>query len=1057
MNVKLVYPFATVFTKLLCWACLSLALIPILEAQIIHFPTASVLMRCDLEVTTTSFMQSCDGAEVCLQIEGGTAPYNIIFSNDDGTNPSPTEDLTICFPNLAPGNYSVKVTDAADCSQDLTINIPAVDYYIPADIEQVSCHGAGDGAIDLNIEIDLAPLYYSWEGPDGFTAETEDIDQLEAGVYAVSISTTDEVCVGIGSWVISEPEPIQIDIRLEQPECGQPNGCVYVSGGTAPYYVWVFDQVPDIYAESSTGTISDWSDLDPALGIPYDPNSTDGPAFCAEDVADGVYYVFVVDRHFCYAWERVEIEGNTPFRREVEVRQGGCGSTQAGSICFKIDGDTGPYATTVYPSVTDEAIIGDNGCFDNLARGVYELRTVDANGCVLVERFEINSPGDVEAKLEITSAACSAQVDACLYVEGGEQPYRIFVWYWPNAPFAEPQISLNADGEPLADGNVPTNDLDFGPSTSPANYRRCVEDITPGYYVIVVLDSNGCYDVIRTQTPSGTGLTLRTAVQDARCYGNTDGSVELKIDGGVAPYAIAISPNDYQIIDTDYILIDDLSAGTYQIKVEDRQGCSARTEVTIGEPSHIEANFEITSPTCAGQVDGCLTVYGGTFPYNIWVWRWDNITTVEPQVVFDDNGNPRIVDAIPTDQMDFGPNTAGVYRRCAEDIPAGHYIVLVVDAQRCYQLLRVTIPPANNGLELGYEVQPAGCNGEADGLIRMKISGGTPPYSITRWDGITQILDGNEITFEGLAAGTYSIKVEDANGCTEGITAEVPGGEGLETVLEFDPYGSYACVEVLNSTAPYAYQWWDLSSNASVGDESCVEDLNAGAYWVEVKDQGGCSAIDVFFIDERICQGGHARVSPAAIRSGSTTTFYLNDHHGDAIQWQFRTRNTDWLNIPGAMSETYQTPPMYAGSDRVVQVRALVVCANGDVEYSSTAEFKIYGHVALARLSVGLQQDRSLFDPNLQLAAQRILSSEKALQTVAVFPTISSSFVQVQFPVELAVPAKIWISDSTGKVLRKMTSNDLLTEVDVSSLLSGIYFLKIQYNEQLEVQRVVVP
>ncbi len=321
MKSKFVPIVKGLLTKFIVWSCLLSSFPSLLQGQLIHLPTSTILRSCDLEVTTTSLWQTCDGTEVCIHIEGGTPPYSIRFMNDNN-NPNPTEELDVCFQNVEPGNYTLKVEDEAGCVEELSIEIPAVDYQIPAQEQHISCHGAADGGIDLQIEIDLAPLYFKWEGPDGFTADTEDIEGLAAGIYSVSISTTDDLCVGIGAWVIREPEPINIDVRLEQPECGPPDGCVYVSGGTAPYYIWVFDQVPDPYAESASGTITDWSDLDPSLGIPYDPTAAGEPAFCAEDVANGVYYIFVVDLHFCYQWKRVEIEANSGFERVVEVDSG---------------------------------------------------------------------------------------------------------------------------------------------------------------------------------------------------------------------------------------------------------------------------------------------------------------------------------------------------------------------------------------------------------------------------------------------------------------------------------------------------------------------------------------------------------------------------------------------------------------------------------------------------------------------------------------------------------------------------------------------------------------
>ncbi len=55
----------------------------------------------------------------------------------------------------------------------------------------------------------------------------------------------------------------------------------------------------------------------------------------------------------------------------------------------------------------------------------------------------------------------------------------------------------------------------------------------------------------------------------------------------------------------------------------------------------------------------------------------------------------------------------------------------------------------------------ASCNGYADGAISVSAGGGTGPYVYD--DGSTTNTDGS---FTGLAAGSYSITITDANGCT---------------------------------------------------------------------------------------------------------------------------------------------------------------------------------------------------------------------------------------------------------------------------------------------------
>jgi hypothetical protein len=52
--------------------------------------------------------------------------------------------------------------------------------------------GKSTGAIDLAISGGVAPYTFAWSGPSGFTATTEDISNLIAGNYSVTV--TDQYC-----------------------------------------------------------------------------------------------------------------------------------------------------------------------------------------------------------------------------------------------------------------------------------------------------------------------------------------------------------------------------------------------------------------------------------------------------------------------------------------------------------------------------------------------------------------------------------------------------------------------------------------------------------------------------------------------------------------------------------------------------------------------------------------------------------------------------------------------------------------------------------------------
>ena len=99
-----------------------------------------------------------------------------------------------------------------------------------------SCSGS-DGSIDLTVTNSNSPSF-SWNGPNGFTATTEDISGLSAGEYFVTV--TDGECVVEGSAAINSTAPV-ITFNTIQPSCNNDNGSIapLVSGGQAPFtFAW---------------------------------------------------------------------------------------------------------------------------------------------------------------------------------------------------------------------------------------------------------------------------------------------------------------------------------------------------------------------------------------------------------------------------------------------------------------------------------------------------------------------------------------------------------------------------------------------------------------------------------------------------------------------------------------------------------------------------------------------------------------------------------------------------------------------------------------------------
>ena len=598
--------------------------------------------------------------------------------------------------------------------------------------------------------------------------------------------------------------------------------------------------------------------------------------------------------------------------------------------------------------------------------------------------MHIEPANPLEANFEITSDVCDGQVDGCLKVQGGTQPYKVFVWQFPSILPVEPVVDFPTDSDPTVNDQLPTNDIPFGLEPLPSDpFVRCAEDIPPGWYLVLVVDQNHCYVLLW---------------------------------------------------------------------------------VHIQLPDPLEANFEITSSQCDDQVDGCLFIEGGTEPYHVFAWRFPQPFPTDPTVDFPVDGDPT-VDGLPaTNDIPFEAASNIANPLCAENIPPGWYLVLVVDASHCYVLLWVHIEPANP-LEVNGEVTDVSCFGLGDGKIELTISGGTPPYTIVfSSDGNSNSSDASSLTvvFDNLSAGEYTIMVFDANQCSLTRTFVVGQPDELLVNLSFDPQGTFACSEPSGGTPPYSFAWFDLNSNQVISDEECVYDLEPGSYFVVVKDAHECEANELFIIAPGPCEGGEAVLDPAIIESGETSTFFLFNWAGSGLQWQFKTIFTGWIDIPGATTEVYETPPINTTVNKAILIRAAVFCEDGGVEFSNTAVLTIIGGGNSLESSNPEKTDARLFAPEQQLEVfqkDRTGKFDRGLETM-VYPTLSSGEVNVRFDFQATTRTHVTVSNLFGRIflqkdLDGVQSGDEL-DLHLSSLPSGNYLISVENEGRIDTKRIFI-
>lgn len=146
---------------------------------------------------------------------------------------------------------------------------------------------------------------------------------------------------------------------------------------------------------------------------------------------------------------------------------------------------------------------------------------------------------------------------------------------------------------------------------------------------------------------------------------------------------------------------------------------------------------------------------------------------------------------------------------------------------------------ANSDLEVTFtKTNPTSCN-TSDGVITASASGGTEPYQFA--------LDSQPFTsnfvFNGLAPGTYQLKVKDKHACERMKEVTInPVGSTLEAAVLAADSGCKTTSGTITVTAvgghpPYTYQL----NTGTIGNSNVYNNLAAGEYTIKVFDQAGCS------------------------------------------------------------------------------------------------------------------------------------------------------------------------------------------------------------------------
>ena len=763
---------------------------------------------------------SCSGlsdGSISVTVEGGTPGYDYFWTGPNGTTFS-DDDLI----NLEEGEYNLMVTDIYGCIQLASYSIvapPAIDLVFNG--SNILCSGEAAGEIDLTIA-GGSPLYVvEWTGPNGFISEEEDLSNLEAGSYEVTV-TDANLCVVSGSEEILEPEPLDVSIVAAPITCnGASDGSIdlTISGGQPPYS-------------------TDWS-------------STNG--FVSEDedlsgLESGVYDLILSDLNGCLYLASVDIVEPEAIDVVFDITPINCANSSFGAIDVTITGGALPYETNW------TSLLGFSSSEENISGLIadqYELTITDFTGCQVLHEVFLDEPIEITVIEVITDVSCGGFADGEIEVSilGGAPEY-ILNWTGPNG--------FNSEEEDLS-------------------------NLEAGDYDLTITDSEGCQFFSSFNVSETLLLEAFFDVAEVTCNGASDGSIDLTISGGQPPYSTDwSSTNGFVSEDED---LSGLESGVYDLILSDLNGCLYLASVDIVEPEAIDVTADITEPTCFGFSDGSieLSISGGVAPYSV-IWNavdtGSSLTDIGSgdyiPAITDDSGCEATVDPITlSDPEELSLSIVGIDILCSgeaageidltiaggsplyvvewtgpngfiseeEDLSsleAGLYDVMVADGNDCAVTGSVEIDEPQP-LEADAAITEIVCDGDF-GAIDLTITGGLAPYTTT-WTGIEGFSSADEDIFD-LTADTYQLEVFDNNGCSVSASYELVEANPftLETsIADLDcPDTVNGSVEIIiiGLTSPYSTTWTGSGSFNQIGTD--IFDAEEGDYTITVTDDLGC-------------------------------------------------------------------------------------------------------------------------------------------------------------------------------------------------------------------------
>ncbi|PTX08889.1 gliding motility-associated-like protein [Capnocytophaga leadbetteri] len=676
--------------------------------------TLTAAVRPTAVVSTTAVV--CYGANdgtISLTISGGTAPYKI--SIDGGTQQNVTGNQHR-FTGVTGGNHTVRITDARECYNDITVTVAAPAAPLRGFAVVSKLIGCGDNDGDPAHKNKAKVAFTNVTGGYGTSSDYRykfdsnfDIypdGWLPAGTHTVTVRDKAGCELDISVTVPKRIDPpTGTTYTITSYDCDG-KGTIRISGLPSTYsYTYT------IGGKIATGTTATIMGLTPGsytMTISY----TQGAASCPQEIV-----------------KTVVIPGGQEFKASVLSQTNvDCKNNSTGKVTFRVENLRGgsynvslsssirhaPGYTSYVQSPTFEV--------DNLEAGThtitfnYRPAVAGAPTCVVSRTITITEPAELTLTATIVEPAmCS------------------------NAHFAKVQVTATGGT------GAYTYFYLVGGTLKATNTTGLFTGVATGTPSFVVKDANGCSKQVDLTNFIPTPKTVSFTIQATECYaGDNQGVIKVKIADGNGGYTVSLNGSAAVSPTTDSVThsFTGLRQGSYTVTVKDQYGCSAQRAIDIYPSLTVKVN--VTDQGACTQAKLEVLTSGGA---NGKEYRFYKAGSTPPP---------------------YG--TANTYTLLSRFSTPSEDWVVQVKSDLCEKTYTVTLQNVGVATYTQQVVQPE-CQGTATGKIILANLNGGKPFKIgVQRPGVagtqTQTGVSGSYTIANAVAGVYTITIQDVFGCS---------------------------------------------------------------------------------------------------------------------------------------------------------------------------------------------------------------------------------------------------------------------------------------------------